>query len=111
MNTLRIQVVKTDRTDLVCVHCGEFGARRPMLALVGPTVAAADAIAGVHVKCVRLIKASRRPPAPKSPGVPVPVVMDDDGVFVETGEFRTEPAPPPFACDEADDDEVPDGLV
>jgi hypothetical protein len=34
VNHLRVQVVKTDRTDLVCIACGGFGASAPMLAIV-----------------------------------------------------------------------------
>jgi hypothetical protein len=88
MNTLRIQVVKTDRSDLLCVHCGEFGARRPMLALVGPTVAVADAIAGVHRSCIPLIKASRSSRSRHKEGIPPA--------------FRTEPSPPPSPDDDQD---------
>jgi hypothetical protein len=71
MNHLRVQVVKTDRTDLVCIACGGFGASQPMLAIVAPEQPSSEAHAGVHRRCVHRIKARRRsgkgsapPPAP-----------------------------------------------
>lgn len=65
-NTLRVQVVKTTRTDLLCIHCGGFGGpgRLAMLAIVAPTVAERDAQAGVHRACIRLVKARRAPSTP-----------------------------------------------
>lgn len=70
MNTLRVQVVKTTRTDLICIHCGMFGGGQPMLALVAPDVDSKDAVAGVHRACIRKIKARRKRPEPKESDIP-----------------------------------------
>lgn len=59
MNTLRVQVVKTHRTDLMCIHCGRFGARDTLFALVAPSVDEAEAFAGIHRKCLPFMKAKR----------------------------------------------------
>jgi len=68
-NTLRVQVVRTKRTDLLCVHCGHFGSE---LAIVAPDVAESDAQAGVHRRCIRLVKARRGGVRPPTPAAPVP---------------------------------------
>lgn len=57
MNHLRVQVVKTTRTDLVCIACGGFGSGSPMLAIVAPEQPSTEAHAGVHRRCILRIKA------------------------------------------------------
>lgn len=64
-NHLRVQLVKTSRTDLLCIHCGGFGSH---FAIVAPAQDAALAQVGVHRKCIPLVKARRSaavaPPQP-----------------------------------------------
>lgn len=66
MNHLRVQVVKTTRTDLVCIACGGFGHDAPMLAIVAPEQPSEEAHAGVHRRCILAIKARRKSPAAKA---------------------------------------------
>lgn len=69
MNHLRVQVVKTTRTDLLCIACGTFGVRggSPMLAIVAPEQPSDNAHAGVHRACIYKIKARRAHKAPSQP--------------------------------------------
>lgn len=62
---LRVQIAKTTRTDLLCIHCGGFGNARPMFAIIAPGQDTADAQTGIHRKCIALVKAPRAPRRPQ----------------------------------------------
>jgi len=57
MKTIRIALVPTTRTDLLCVGCGFFLMRTKGFALIGPGQTDKDAQAGVHRACIRSLKA------------------------------------------------------
>jgi len=68
-NSLRVQIVKTTRTDLLCIRCGDFGSQ---FAIVAPGVDQKEAQAGVHRKCIPLVKARRSPAPDTVPCAPPP---------------------------------------
>ena len=62
-----VYMVRTDRTDLLCVVCGRFTgtvSARQRFALVAPGGTVVSAEAGAHLGCAKGLR-QRRAPAPR----------------------------------------------
>jgi hypothetical protein len=62
--TLRVQLVETKRTDLVCIGCGQF---RTQFAIVVTGESDEHAQAGVHKVCIGSIKVGGKRPDVEPP--------------------------------------------